>query len=50
MKMKGTGGLEASLFAWDLFKMYQNFAQHKGWSFEVLSHSASELGGTRVWI
>lgn len=44
----GTGGLEASLFAWDLFKMYQNFARQKGWSFEVLSHTTSDLGGTRV--
>jgi len=43
----GTGGLEASLFAWDLFKMYQNFAHQKGWEFEVLSHSTSDLGGTR---
>jgi hypothetical protein len=29
--------------------MYQNFARQKGWSFEVLSHTTSDLGGTRVW-
>jgi len=41
----GTGGLEASLFASDLFNMYQKVSSVNGWRVEVLSASASEAGG-----
>lgn len=39
------GGEEANLFARDLFEMYRAFAARRGWSFEVLGASPSELGG-----
>lgn len=41
----GTGGLEASLFAADLYRMYTRYAAARGWSVELLSSSASEAGG-----
>jgi peptide chain release factor 1 len=41
----GTGGDEAALFAGDLLRMYQRFAETQGWRFELTSASASELGG-----
>jgi peptide chain release factor 1 len=41
----GTGGDEAALFAGDLLRMYQRFAEEQGWRFELISSSASELGG-----
>ena len=41
----GTGGDEAALFAADLFRMYQRFADLQGWRFEVLEVSDSTLGG-----
>jgi len=41
----GTGGLEASLFASDLFNMYQKVSSINGWRVEVLSVSPSEAGG-----
>jgi peptide chain release factor 1 len=41
----GTGGDEAALFAGDLFRMYQRFAQLEGWRVEVLSASEADLGG-----
>ncbi|MEW5805328.1 MAG: peptide chain release factor 1 [Patescibacteria group bacterium] len=41
----GTGGDEAALFALDLFRMYQRYAEKNGWSFKVLSESRDELGG-----
>lgn len=44
----GTGGLEASLFAQELFKMYENFAASQGWQFEVMSCTESDVGGYRV--
>ncbi len=43
----GTGGEEAALFAADLLRMYQRHAERRGWGFEILSHSATELGGIR---
>jgi peptide chain release factor 1 len=43
----GTGGEEAALFAADLLRMYQRFAEAQGWRFELLEESASELGGIR---
>ncbi len=41
----GTGGDEAALFAADLFRMYQRYAELKGWKFEIMSLSESALGG-----
>jgi peptide chain release factor 1 len=41
----GTGGEEASLFAGDLFRMYQRYAEQRGWKLEVLDFSESDLGG-----
>ena len=41
----GTGGDEAALFAGDLFRMYQRYAQLHGWRVEVDSVSEGEVGG-----
>ncbi|MEO0635611.1 MAG: peptide chain release factor 1 [Pseudomonadota bacterium] len=41
----GTGGSEAALFAGDLFRMYQRYAEEKGWKVEVMSASDGEVGG-----
>ena len=43
----GTGGLEASLFAADLFKMYEKICNNKKWFLEVISISKSEAGGLK---
>ncbi len=43
----GTGGLEASLFAADLFKMYEKICNIKNWSLEVISISKSDAGGLK---
>ena len=43
----GTGGLEASLFASDLFKMYEKVSHKKKWQLELISISKSEAGGLK---
>ncbi len=43
----GTGGLEASLFASDLFKMYEKVSHKKKWKIEVISISRSDAGGLK---
>jgi peptide chain release factor 1 len=43
----GTGGDEAALFAALLFEMYRKYAALRGWKFEVLSLSESDLGGLK---
>ena len=43
----GTGGLEASLFAADLFKMYEKVSAKKKWNLEVISISKSDAGGLK---
>jgi peptide chain release factor 1 len=43
----GTGGEEAALFAADLLRMYQRYAEGKGWRFEIVELQESELGGIR---
>ena len=43
----GTGGDEAALFAADLLRMYQRYAEGKGWRFEIVELSESELGGIK---
>ncbi|WOK38123.1 peptide chain release factor 1 [Sphingomonas sp. C3-2] len=41
----GTGGDEAALFAGDLFRMYSRYAETRGWRVELISASASDVGG-----
>ncbi len=41
----GTGGDEAALFAGDLFRMYQRYADTRSWRVELMSASAAEMGG-----
>ena len=41
----GTGGDEAALFAGDLFRMYQRYAEGQGWRVELISGSSSDAGG-----
>ncbi|XP_034689324.1 peptide chain release factor 1 [Vitis riparia] len=41
----GTGGEEASLFAMDIFKMYEKYSQKNGWKFEVVDITESDLKG-----
>ena len=43
----GTGGLEASLFASDLFKMYEKISNNKKWKLEIISISKSDAGGLK---
>ena len=44
----GVGGDEAGIFAGDLFKMYQRFAESRGWKINILSSSPSEAGGFKT--
>ena len=41
----GTGGEEAALFAADLYRMYQRYAEGRGWKFEQMDASENDLGG-----
>ncbi len=41
----GTGGAEAGLFAADLYRAYNRYAQDRGWKVDVMDSSASEVGG-----
>ncbi|MCT8000788.1 peptide chain release factor 1 [Sphingomonas sanguinis] len=41
----GTGGDEAALFAGDLFRMYQRYAERQGWRVELISASVPDTGG-----
>lgn len=43
----GTGGLEASLFAGDLYRMYTKYADAKKWKLELMEYSDSEAGGIK---
>ena len=43
----GTGGEEAALFAGDLLGMYRRYAEQRGWRFEILSASPTDMGGYR---
>ena len=43
----GTGGEEAALFAGDLYRMYQRYAEGQGWKCETMSLSESDLGGIK---
>ena len=44
----GVGGDEASIFAGDLFSMYQRFASSRGWKIEVLSSTEGTAGGFKT--
>ncbi len=43
----GTGGDEAALFAADLLRMYQRYAESQGWTFQIIDLVESDLGGIR---
>jgi len=43
----GTGGEEAALFAADLLRMYQRYAEGRGWRFEIVEEQVTELGGIK---
>ncbi len=43
----GTGGEEAALFAGDLLRMYQRYSEGRGWKFEIIEESQTELGGIK---
>ncbi|MBC6437601.1 MAG: peptide chain release factor 1 [Rhodobacteraceae bacterium] len=43
----GTGGEEAALFAGDLLRMYERYAEARGWRLDVIEHSQTGLGGIR---
>jgi len=43
----GTGGMEAGLFAADLYRMYTKYAAKKGWDVETMSSNVTELGGVK---
>jgi peptide chain release factor 1 len=43
----GTGGEEAALFAYELFRMYKKFAENQGWRVELMSTSESDVGGVK---
>ncbi|MFC3615933.1 peptide chain release factor 1 [Lutimaribacter marinistellae] len=43
----GTGGDEAALFAGDLLRMYQRYAEASGWRFEFIEYQETELGGIK---
>ena len=43
----GTGGDEAALFAADLLRMYQRYAERMGWRFDILDQQFSDLGGIK---
>jgi peptide chain release factor 1 len=43
----GTGGIEAGIFASDLYRMYTHFVENKGWTLEVLSSSYGDIGAIK---
>ena len=46
LELRGAaGGAESALFAADLLRMYQRYAEAQGWKFEILDASSSDLGG-----
>ncbi|TNC52770.1 peptide chain release factor 1 [Rubellimicrobium rubrum] len=46
----GTGGDEAALFAADLARMYQRYAEAQGWRFDVVEEQSTDLGGLKELI
>ena len=43
----GTGGEEAALFAGDLLRMYQRYAERRGWGFTITDKTETEIGGIK---
>jgi len=43
----GTGGEEAALFAYDLYRMYMKYAESKNWKLEILSENITGIGGLK---
>ena len=43
----GTGGEEAALFAGDLLRMYQRYAEGRGWVFDIVEYTETEIGGVK---
>jgi len=43
----GTGGEEAALFGYELFRMYTRYAENKGWKVETLSENVTGMGGIK---
>ncbi|MEM9475639.1 MAG: peptide chain release factor 1 [Pseudomonadota bacterium] len=43
----GTGGEEAALFAGDLLRMYQRYTEARGWGFDIVEYSETEIGGVK---
>lgn len=43
----GVGGQEAMLFANELFQMYCNFVEHKGWNYQIAEYLKTDIGGIR---
>lgn len=43
----GAGGQEAMLFAQELYEMYTNYFEHKGWDYEEFAHETTDIGGIR---
>jgi peptide chain release factor 1 len=46
----GTGGDEAALFAGDLVRMYQRLAERRGWRWEMVDETPTELGGFKEYV
>jgi peptide chain release factor 1 len=46
----GTGGDEAAIFVGDCIRMYKQYADHKGWKYELLSCTESEMGGFKEYV
>jgi peptide chain release factor 1 len=46
----GTGGDEAALFAGDLVRMYQRLAERRGWRWETIDETPTELGGFKEYV
>ena len=46
----GTGGDEAAIFVGDCVRMYKQFADKKGWKYELLSCTESEMGGFKEYV
>lgn len=46
----GVGGQEAMLFTAEVFDMYQSFAAHQGWGFDILEYMKSEIGQSHSFI
>ncbi|HUY69472.1 MAG TPA: PCRF domain-containing protein, partial [Candidatus Tyrphobacter sp.] len=46
----GAGGDEAAIFACDLAKMYERYAQKRGWKFALIDYSRTTLDGYKAFV